>query len=489
MSREQKESFILIVSIIITVIFGVVSTWVMARTQKGISDAIVKILGEQKTVENISKLVLKAQYRKTQLRNYHDDITIYRDPNYEGLYIKPIRAAGADIKPSNFNPIYRELVKKIKAEVNTFTSGAKISTLNEVVSAQFVVKMNSTMEAIEDDLIKLNRIIKDTVGEKSLEAIQTSQGIDVLFLIVLSSVILVSILMGVRLRKQTKRDIAKRLAEADTKAKENLKKERLEFEVRTHNAISKAIRDGLLPMGDQLQDDYFDIAAYMSNPESDKVGGDYYDFIKKGDTSWLLIGDVTGHDIESAIVMLCLKFATAMAIQLTDELTPDQLLSIVNHWVNHVRSNLKTVGKGIMRKTATFLVVKMNSDGTGTYAGNHPAMLKVSEEGEVTECESHESFLHIGLLTDPQYNEQIKIANGVKNVRVSKGEMLFLYTDGATEAVIDRETGEMLEEEGFKALLSKHAHLPVDEMINQVVEHMNSLHVEDDLTFLAARLK
>jgi len=68
----------------------------------------------------------------------------------------------------------------------------------------------------------------------------------------------------------------------------------------TEMELAKKIQTSLLP--DQRKIDNFEIACVMLPAED--VGGDYYDIIEtKAGERWIAIGDVSGHGLESGLVM------------------------------------------------------------------------------------------------------------------------------------------------------------------------------------------
>jgi sigma-B regulation protein RsbU (phosphoserine phosphatase) len=67
--------------------------------------------------------------------------------------------------------------------------------------------------------------------------------------------------------------------------------------------ITRQIQQMLLPTADALRDiDGLDIACYME--PADEVGGDYYDVLQHNGQIKIGIGDVTGHGLESGVVMV-----------------------------------------------------------------------------------------------------------------------------------------------------------------------------------------
>ena len=78
--------------------------------------------------------------------------------------------------------------------------------------------------------------------------------------------------------------------------------------------ITKRIQQMILPSADELRAiAELDIAGYMA--PADDVGGDYYDVLQREGTVAISIGDVTGHGLESGLVMLMTQTAVQALLQ------------------------------------------------------------------------------------------------------------------------------------------------------------------------------
>ena len=80
-----------------------------------------------------------------------------------------------------------------------------------------------------------------------------------------------------------------------------LKAENLRME--TELDVARQLQQMLLPREEELQKiEGLDIAGFMK--PADEIGGDYYDVLQHNGHVKIGIGDVTGHGLESGIVML-----------------------------------------------------------------------------------------------------------------------------------------------------------------------------------------
>jgi len=71
--------------------------------------------------------------------------------------------------------------------------------------------------------------------------------------------------------------------------------------------VARRIQQMILPSPQELEIEGLDIAGYMA--PADEVGGDYYDVLYTDDIVTISIGDVTGHGLESGLLMLMTQTA------------------------------------------------------------------------------------------------------------------------------------------------------------------------------------
>ena len=76
--------------------------------------------------------------------------------------------------------------------------------------------------------------------------------------------------------------------------------------------VAKRIQTSLLPQNRRVGG--YDVAARMQ--PAAEVGGDYYDIIQAGeDRNWIAIGDVSGHGVESGLVMMMTQTSILSLVQ------------------------------------------------------------------------------------------------------------------------------------------------------------------------------
>ena len=216
------------------------------------------------------------------------------------------------------------------------------------------------------------------------------------------------------------------------------------------------------------------IAASMIPASS--VGGDYYDTFQCGASTWLLIGDVSGHGIAAGLSMMMVQTAVrsivATAAAYPDQVTPAQVLTRVNAVVS---GNLCKVSRG-QYMTLTAIEIR---GATVTHAGLHMDLLHYRAA-----CDRVERIptngMWVGVVDD--------IAPLVEDSSfdLEEGDILLLFSDGITEAMVgDRRLGT----DGLAALLSRFASQSSnpDSIVEGINRQLAGCGAHDDMTVVAVR--
>ncbi|MBF0442615.1 MAG: SpoIIE family protein phosphatase, partial [Oligoflexales bacterium] len=159
---------------------------------------------------------------------------------------------------------------------------------------------------------------------------------------------------------------------------------------------------------------------------AENVGGDWRAifFDEKQKILEILIGDVTGHGISSAIYTVAAAGAIKNAISMLDDM-PDNRRSIdrVKFIAKHLNNAILETSRRL-EKMMTMAVISINlenGDSAVLSAGHHPCML--AGRGDVR------MFMASG---NPIGMDSIQNFES-EEFQFSKGEILFLYTDGLLE--------------------------------------------------------
>ena len=187
-------------------------------------------------------------------------------------------------------------------------------------------------------------------------------------------------------------------------------KEKMNAELRIAHHIQKSLLPKELPKTNE-----FDLYAFMNSAE--KVGGDFYDFFYVTPTQLVfLVGDVSGKGVPAALFMITAK--EGLKTKTMDGHTPSRALEIVNN---------SLIDNNADRMFVTSWLGKVNlENGELTYvsAGHPPAMIKRKGEGFKPLMDNQNKFLATF--------EDIKFSQST--IQLEEGDIVFLYTDGLTEA-------------------------------------------------------
>jgi sigma-B regulation protein RsbU (phosphoserine phosphatase) len=151
---------------------------------------------------------------------------------------------------------------------------------------------------------------------------------------------------------------------------------------------------------------------------ADVTGGDYYDFIPlRGDRLLALVADVSGHGVDSALLMA----ETRAVLRATAERTvdPSEILAVVNR-VLHADTE--------ENRFATLLLVSLHvPTGSLAYASaGHPSGYLLDGRG-ATKAELCATGRPLGLFPESAYETRAGLS-------VEAGDTLVLLTDGVTDS-------------------------------------------------------
>ncbi|WP_333172248.1 SpoIIE family protein phosphatase [Microcoleus sp. S13_B4] len=237
--------------------------------------------------------------------------------------------------------------------------------------------------------------------------------------------------------------------------------------------IVRQMQQMILPNAEELKIEGLDIAAYMA--AADEVGGDYYDVLKTDGVVTLGIGDVTGHGLESGILMLMAQTAvrTLKEIRETD---PVRFLDALN------RTLYKNVQRMKSEKSLTLAILNY-SQGRVSISGQHEETIIVRRGGEIERVDTVDLGFPIALHDDiAEFISQISI-------ELQLGDGIVLYTDGIPEAkdINKKQYGV----EPMCEVISKNWPLSAGEIKQAVIDdlrrHIGTQKVFDDITLLVLK--
>ena len=211
-----------------------------------------------------------------------------------------------------------------------------------------------------------------------------------------------------------------------------------------------------------------DIAGFMR--PADEVGGDYYDVLQGARAVKIAIGDVTGHGLESGVLMLMVQTAVRTLLA-SDEADPRRFLRIINKVL------YQNIARIRVDRTMSLSLLDYHG-GVLTLAGQHEEVIVVRGDGRVERIDTMDLGLPVGLEAD--------IADFIDLVEISlePGDMVALYTDGITEA--EGPGGELYGVErvveALRAARGRSAREARDALIADVMAHIGAGKIHDDIT-------
>jgi sigma-B regulation protein RsbU (phosphoserine phosphatase) len=241
-------------------------------------------------------------------------------------------------------------------------------------------------------------------------------------------------------------------------------------------AVARKLQQMILPKDEELkQIPELDIAGFMK--PADEVGGDYYDVLRHNGRIKIGIGDVTGHGLESGLMMLMTQTVIRALLQ-HQETDSTKFLSTLNRVIYDNAQRMNS------RKTLSLAMLDYHA-GCISLSGQHEEMIVVRSNGQIERINTDNLGFPLGLLTN--IDEFI----GQTQVQLQSGDGVVLYTDGIIEA-----KNSQRQEYGLERLcevLSQHWQQTVDEIRQAVVadvqQHIGNSKIRDDITLLILKQK
>ncbi len=235
--------------------------------------------------------------------------------------------------------------------------------------------------------------------------------------------------------------------------------------------VARQVQLALLPPEDPALSGY-DISAY--NFPTEEVSGDYYDWVRiYEDQIGIVIADVSGKGVPAAILMAFLRASLRAAshIGYATHISMAKVNFLL--WESIERNQFVTAIYGILDASNRTL-----SYSNGGH--NPPLLIKAGDEARFVDYGQQP----LGMFRDTRYHEYHLI--------LEPGDVLVLYTDGATEA--NSPTGEEFGRDRLVAAVKESIDRPAREMIASIqmaiLEWTASVGASDDVTlFIIKALK
>jgi sigma-B regulation protein RsbU (phosphoserine phosphatase) len=219
-----------------------------------------------------------------------------------------------------------------------------------------------------------------------------------------------------------------------------------------------------------------DIAG--KNVSCDEIGGDYFDFIWRPDSTKgpfsVVVGDISGHGVDSALLM-----TTARAFLRMRASQPGTISEIISAMNRHLTRDVLESGSFMTLFYMTIDPEKSLID--WVRAGHDPAIFYDPARDEFEELKGSGVALGVNEAFDYQQNNRRDLTNG---------QIIAIGTDGIWEAV-NRE-GEMFGKTRFRHIIRKNADATAGDILNAVYSELSLFtrgqRSEDDITLVVIKI-
>ena len=187
----------------------------------------------------------------------------------------------------------------------------------------------------------------------------------------------------------------------------------------------------------------------------------------------LTIGDVSGHGVDSGLLMMMAQTSILSILNDRNNCTPSDVLSSVN---SVIRENISRMGSDhYMAMTA----IRFNETQM-KIAGKHQDIIIYRAASNKTETISTQGTW-LGIADD------IKKYLTDTSTTLDTGDIVLLFTDGITEAANIK--NEMYGQKRLEECLNHNADLPVGKLIKKIIKDVISFQEQqlDDITLLAIK--
>lgn len=215
-----------------------------------------------------------------------------------------------------------------------------------------------------------------------------------------------------------------------------------------------------------------EFSLFATMEPAKQVGGDFYDFFFMDDEHLCFaVGDVSDKGVPASLFMAITK--TLIKIKATKGLTSDMILTRVNE-------DLALDNPSVMFVTLFLGIFNVRTGVLEYCNGGHNPPYIIHENGDLEKLEMTQGMA-LGVMEGFIYTS--------KMLTLRKGETLFMYTDGVTEA-INKET-ELFSEKRLEKELGTLKEKPLEALIGGVMDKVKTfshgMPQTDDIAMMALR--
>ena len=229
--------------------------------------------------------------------------------------------------------------------------------------------------------------------------------------------------------------------------------------------VAHSIQMSMLPKTFPPFPERNDIELYGMLKPAKAVGGDLYDFFIRDDELFFCIGDVSGKGVPASLVMAVTRTLFRNVAVHTDE--PSHIVETMNNSISDSNDNNMFV---------TLFVGVLNLH-TGRLRYCNAGHNAPYYQGALLPCDPN---LPVGAIPDWTFAEQ--------TIDMARGSILFLYTDGLTEA--ENALHEQFEEQRVTEVVTTFKGAPqelIETMTDAVRQFVGDTEQSDDLTMLVIK--
>lgn len=238
--------------------------------------------------------------------------------------------------------------------------------------------------------------------------------------------------------------------------------------------VTQRIQQMMLPRPQELaQIEDLDVVGFMK--PADEVGGDYYDVIRQDDGVLIGIGDVTGHGLESGLLMLMIQTAVRTLVEqgCSDS---QQFLNIINRTILSNAARMET------SRNSTLSLIHYRQ-GILQISGQHEEVIIIRSNGEI----EHIDTINLGFPMGLDYD--ISEFLGKTEVKLNLQDVVVLYTDGITEA--ENCKGQLYGIDRLSQIAAKYRYSSAadirDAIVSNLIQHISKQQIFDDITLLVMK--
>jgi len=240
-------------------------------------------------------------------------------------------------------------------------------------------------------------------------------------------------------------------------------------------SLAAEVQRSLLP-DKAPQVEGLDIAG--RNVPCDEIGGDYFDFLGEAEAAGqpfsVVVGDITGHGVDSALLM-----SSARAFLRMRASQPGTITDIVTAMNQHLTEDVHATGRFM-----TLFYLTLDGDRNSVEwvrAGHDPALIYDPAQDRFEELKGP----GLALGVDQEYGFRSQHLTGLK-----AGQVLVVGTDGIWEAC--NRNGEMFGKQRLKEIIRRNATASAESILNKVFQELvhftRGMKSEDDITLVIVKI-